>query len=67
MVTTSKIPHGFSPDAWGSLTTEQRRSFWEGWVAALNFALNHVSPTGLSTLSAEIASSEEALNAIRGK
>ncbi len=66
-MSTTKIPPGFSPDAWGSLNDEQRRSFWEGWIAALNFALVHVSPDGLTELSAQIASSEEALNAIRGK
>ena len=64
-VSQAKIPPKFSPDAWRELSQDQKIYFWEGWIAALNYAMDHVSPDGLSALSAETAASEEALNELR--
>jgi len=64
-VSNAKIPPTFSPGAWDKLTLDQKLHFWDGWIAALNFAMEHVDPDSLSILSAEIASSEEAMNALR--
>ena len=61
----AKIPPKFSPATWGDLPEDQKITFWEGWIAALNYAMDHVSPDGLGALSAEIAASEEALNELR--
>jgi hypothetical protein len=64
-VSQPKIPPNFSPTAWNGLSVAQQLQFWEGWIAALNFAMEHVSPDGISALSAEIAGAEEAVNALR--
>jgi hypothetical protein len=62
-----KRPPKFSEEQWARLGDEHKLRFWEGWIAGLNFALEHVKPDSLSALSAEIASAEEALNAVRGQ
>ena len=37
-VSQAKIPPKFSPATWGDLPEDQKITFWEGWIAALQLA-----------------------------